>query len=53
MRVQLTDRFCASAKSPGGPQTDYFDGGRERTGGCELRLGAPVNLVSALRQPKT
>jgi integrase len=25
MRVQLTDRFCASAKSTGAPQTDYFD----------------------------
>ena len=25
MRVQLTDRFCASAKATGAPQTDYFD----------------------------
>src|SRR5262249_23040906 len=25
MRVQLTDRFCASAKSTTAPQTDYFD----------------------------
>jgi hypothetical protein len=25
MQVQLTDRFCASAKSTGRPQTDYFD----------------------------
>jgi integrase len=25
MRVQLTDRFCASAKATTGPQTDYFD----------------------------
>jgi integrase len=25
MQVQLTDRFCASARSTGRPQTDYFD----------------------------
>ena len=25
MRIQLTDRFCASAKSPHQAQTDYFD----------------------------
>ena len=25
MQVQLTDRFCASAKSPDAVQTDYFD----------------------------
>jgi Arm DNA-binding domain len=35
MRVQLTDRFCASAKSPGQVQTDYFD---ETVSGLALRV---------------
>ena len=35
MRVQLTDRFCASAKSTEGPQTDYFD---ETVSGLALRV---------------
>ena len=35
MRVQLTDRFCASAKSPSEPQTDYFD---ESVSGLALRV---------------
>src|SRR6266540_2348571 len=34
MRVQLTDRFCASAKSAG-VQTDYFD---ESVSGLALRV---------------
>src|SRR4051794_398291 len=34
MRVQLTDRFCASAKSAG-VQTDYFD---EAVSGLALRV---------------
>jgi integrase len=35
MRVQLTDRFCAHAKSPKAPQTDYFD---ETVTGLALRV---------------
>jgi integrase len=35
MRVQLTDRFCASAKSPHQAQTDYFD---ETVAGLALRV---------------
>jgi integrase len=37
MRVQLTDRFCASAKALGTPQVDYFD---ETTRGLSLRVSA-------------
>src|SRR5262245_48873225 len=35
MQVQLTDRFCASAKSTGAVQTDYFD---EQVTGLALRV---------------
>src|SRR5262245_3786881 len=35
MKVQLTDRFCAHAKSLGEPQTDYFD---ETVPGLGLRV---------------
>ena len=35
MRVQLTDRFCGSAKSQGQVQTDYFD---ETVHGLALRV---------------
>jgi integrase len=60
MRVQLTDRFCASAKSTGGPQTDYFD---ESVSGLALRVtsrgtkswsllyGSPRRRVSLGRYP--
>jgi integrase len=60
MRVQLTDRFCASAKSPAGPQTDYFD---ESVSGLALRVtsggtkswsllyGSPRRRVSLGRYP--
>jgi integrase len=60
MRVQLTDRFCASAKSTGGAQTDYFD---ESVSGLALRVtsrgtkswsllyGSPRRRVSLGRYP--
>jgi integrase len=60
MRVQLTDRFCASAKSAGGPQTDYFD---ESVSGLALRVtskgtkawtllyGSPRHRVTLGRYP--
>ena len=35
MQVQLTDRFCASAKSTAAVQTDYFD---EAVSGLALRV---------------
>jgi hypothetical protein len=37
MRLLLTDRFCARAKSQGAAQTDYFD---ESVKGLALRVGA-------------
>jgi integrase len=37
MRLLLTDRFCARAKTGSAPQTDYFD---ETVKGLALRVGA-------------
>jgi integrase len=60
MRVQLTDRFCASAKSTGAPQTDYFDESvsglalRVTTGGTKawtLLYGSPRRRVTLGRYP--
>jgi integrase len=60
MKVQLTDRFCASAKSTAGVQTDYFD---ESVSGLALRVtsrgtkswsllyGSPRRRVSLGRYP--
>jgi len=59
MRVQLTDRFCASAKSAE-PQTDYFDAAisglalRVTSGGTKswsLLHGTPRRRVSLGRYP--
>ena len=61
MRVQLTDRFCASAKAKGaGPQTDYFDAQvtglalRVTTGGTRtwtLLHGSPRRRITLGRYP--
>src|SRR5215217_6438421 len=37
MRLALTDRFCAAAKSAHAPQTDFFD---ETVAGLALRVSA-------------
>ena len=60
MRVQLTDRFCASAKSASAVQTDYFDATvsglalRVTSGGTKawsLLTGTPRKRVSLGRYP--
>ena len=60
MRVQLTDRFCASAKSQGRPQADYFDASvsglalRVTAGGTKawtLLHGSPRKRITLGRYP--
>jgi integrase len=60
MRVQLTDRFCASAKTTSGPQMDYFDAAvtglalrvsKKGTKAWTLLYGIPRRRVTLGRYP--